>query len=179
MRTLHLVSALVPVLPVHLTGQGSEPLASGQVVRWYLAGGWQVGRLTEAATPATPLLVRPRNSGSIVTLAWDTPGLQYEARKGRKGRGALIGAGIGAGLGLFIGLASGDDQCGSGDFCILQFSAGEKAVLGAAVFAPLGALIGALAAPGTKWAPLTPDAARPGRITFILAPTRAGIRIGI
>ncbi len=178
MRTVQIALTLVPLLPLLLTGQGSGPLPPGQVVRWSGPDGWQVGRLTEMAAPDTPLLVRPRNSGSIVTVAWETPGLQYEARKGRKGRGALIGAGLGAGLGIVAGLASGDDECNTG-FCILQFSAGEKALLGAFFFAPLGALIGALAAPGTQWAPLTPDAARSRRIAFILAPTRAGIRIGI
>jgi hypothetical protein len=54
------------------------------------------------------------------------------------GVGLLAGAGIGA----LIGLASGDDTCPSGSWCILQFSAGEKAEMGAVAFGVLGGVAG-------------------------------------
>ena len=58
-----------------------------------------------------------------------------------RGRSALIGLGIGAAVGFIVGAASGD-SCKPQD--IICFSRGETGALGAVVFAPIGALVGAL-----------------------------------
>lgn len=62
----------------------------------------------------------------------------------RHGQGAAEGAGIGfligAVIGAAIGFADGDDQCE--DFCILAFSAEDKAVLGAFGIGGIGGLVG-------------------------------------
>jgi hypothetical protein len=67
------------------------------------------------------------------------------------------GAGEGLGLGLLLGAtigatvfyASGDDECSSDEFCILQFSAGEKAVIGGIAVGALGAIAGLIVGAAT------------------------------
>ena len=78
--------------------------------------------------------------GDITTLA-------VSSGRHSRGRGALIGAGVGAGAGIVIGLASGSDPKGS----FLAFSAGDKALIGAILLAPIGALIGLAVPPGERW----------------------------
>jgi hypothetical protein len=69
----------------------------------------------------------------------------------KRGRGALEGLGLGAlggaGLGVVMGLASGDDQCDEDghNWCILTFTAEEKAVLFGFMMGSLGGLIGLVA----------------------------------
>lgn len=63
------------------------------------------------------------------------------------GRGAIQGLGAGAGIGALtgglIGLASGDDDCSGEDHgCILEFSAGEKAVILGIFLGGIGGLVG-------------------------------------
>jgi hypothetical protein len=62
------------------------------------------------------------------------------------GRGALEGLGVGAGLGVLTGaaagFASGDDECSDEEFCILEFSAGEKAVIFGVLLGGIGGVLG-------------------------------------
>lgn len=70
------------------------------------------------------------------------------------GRGAGFGFLAGAGIGAVMGFADGDDNCAEGGWCILEMSAGEKAMLGGVVIGGLGAVIGGLvgvANPGERW----------------------------
>ena len=90
----------------------------------------------------TPLVI-PRENIAV---------LEASVKPSRKGSGALIGLGVGAVLGAAIGFASGDDPPG-----IVSFSAGAKAGMGAIVFGPLGAIIGAIGAPGEQWQAVPPD----------------------
>jgi hypothetical protein len=66
----------------------------------------------------------------------------------RRVRGALeglgIGFGVGAVLGAGIGFADGDDECSSEGWCILIFSAEEKAMLGGFAFGVIGGGLGLL-----------------------------------
>jgi hypothetical protein len=63
-------------------------------------------------------------------------------------RGAWEGLGFGllAGIttGAVIGLASGDDHCSANGFCLFQFSAGDKAILGGIVVGGAGLVLGGL-----------------------------------
>ena len=63
-------------------------------------------------------------------------------------RGAWEGLGLGmlAGIttGAVIGLASGDDHCSANGFCLFQFSAGDKAILGGIVLGGAGLVVGGL-----------------------------------
>jgi hypothetical protein len=85
-------------------------------------------------------------SGQILTTA-DID--QIETK--RHGQGALEGlawgAVSGALLGGIYGYAQGDDHCSNdnGEWCILEFSAGEKATFGAIAFGGLGGLVGLIA----------------------------------
>jgi len=67
----------------------------------------------------------------------------------RHGQGALEGLAWGAVSGALIGgiygYSQGDDECGEDDFCILEFSAGDKATFGAIGFGAIGGLIGLVA----------------------------------
>lgn len=65
-------------------------------------------------------------------------------KKGAVGRGILFGALSGAMLGAIIGFADGDDVCEPGSWCILQFSAEEKAAVGATTAIIPGLAVGAL-----------------------------------
>jgi hypothetical protein len=87
-----------------------------------------------------------------VTFTNDTvllgPGQVAKVTEIRRGRGAAEGAGIGfvagAAVGAALGFADGDDECdenGHG-WCILVFSAGEKAILGGFVLGTIGSLVG-------------------------------------
>jgi hypothetical protein len=66
----------------------------------------------------------------------------------RVGRGGLEGLGIGAlagaSFGAILGYAAGDDECNADDghWCILTFTAGEKAVLSGILLGGLGGLLG-------------------------------------
>jgi hypothetical protein len=77
----------------------------------------------------------------------------------RRGRGALEGAGIGfltgATIGAVIGFADGDDECddSGGQWCILVFTATEKAILGGIFIGGIGTIVGVVfgAAMGSKF----------------------------
>lgn len=66
-----------------------------------------------------------------------------------RGRGALEGGALGllsgAAVGAAIGFASGKDTCGSSGGCLFQFSASEKAALGAIGLGAIGVLAGFIA----------------------------------
>ena len=95
------------------------------------------------------------------------------------GRGALeglaLGAASGIAAGVAIGLASGDDHCNPDSFCILQFSAGDKAIIGGAVLGSIGLGLGALlgAAIGSRDVYERDSGVVPG-MSVMVAPGRAG-----
>lgn len=70
------------------------------------------------------------------------------------GRGAGSGFLIGAAVGGIIGFADGDDDCSGATFCILEMSAGEKALFAGVLIGGLGGAIGGIigmANPGERW----------------------------
>jgi hypothetical protein len=95
------------------------------------------------------------------------------------GRGAVEGLALGVlggvAIGAGIGFASGDDTCPESSFCILRFSAGDKAVLGAIGFGSiglgLGTLIGAVIGSRDVY---ELDSAFVPRVSTMIAPGRAG-----
>ncbi|MDD5718072.1 MAG: hypothetical protein PHQ53_00115 [Candidatus Krumholzibacteria bacterium] len=82
--------------------------------------------------------------------------LELCVQRGRRTRGALIGLGTGALAGVLIGLAAGDDEENDDTWSWeLTLTAGEKSALAAVILAPVGALVGALVAPGERWEPVS------------------------
>jgi hypothetical protein len=65
-------------------------------------------------------------------------------KKNSVGNGALVGAISGFVIGGLIGYAAGDDSCPSGSWCIISFTAEEKAVMLGVPLSIFGAGIGAL-----------------------------------
>jgi hypothetical protein len=96
-----------------------------------------------------------------------------------RGRGAAEGLALGglggAALGAVIGLASGDDKCAERGFCILLFSARDKAILGGIAFGGLGLALGGLlgALVGSRDV-YEIDSAYVPRLSTTIAPGRAG-----
>ena len=58
--------------------------------------------------------------------------------------GALLGGLVGGAVGAVVGYAEGDDECGSDEFCLLAFSAEDKALLTGVLLSGVGFLAGGL-----------------------------------
>ena len=91
-------------------------------------------------------------------------------RRGQKGRGMRNGALVGIGLAAAGAIWAMADDC-RGFGC---FSPGATFVLGAVIYAPIGALVGAGIAPDEEWQTSTPD-----RFRVTVAPARGGVRAGL
>ena len=88
-------------------------------------------------------------------------GLELNVQQGRRNRGALIGGGAVLATGLLISLAFDDDL--SDDTDEWQFFSDRTAVIILTVaLVPVGALVGALTAPGTRWQMIPSDRIRLG-----------------
>ncbi len=99
---------------------------------------------------ASLTVVRPGEDGARVVARRDVKELEQSVRPSRKGKGALIGLGIGFGVGFAAAAALGNcsEVAGVVDHCVnFAWSSLYGAVAGGA-----GAGIGALAAPGERWA---------------------------
>jgi len=102
---------------------------------------------TLVALDDSTLMMKPTSTRRMQVIPRaDLARLQVQVQGSRRGQGALIGLGVGAVLGAMIGFADGDDSGG-----MLSFTAEEKAGMLAIALAPVGAIIGAVAAPGAQW----------------------------
>ncbi|MFD2514646.1 hypothetical protein ACFSRY_12290 [Pontibacter locisalis] len=75
--------------------------------------------------------------------------IKYRKRKDFR-KGLLLGGLGGAATGAVAGYADGDDECGPGTWCIVFFTAEDKAVLGAVLGVIPGMAIGALVGSSKK-----------------------------
>ncbi len=132
-------------------------LASGTRVRVTVptGGGQLVGTVLALDDNNLTLQVLGKTDTKVL-LRDDITQLEVSAGRRSRGRGALIGAGIGAGAGGLMGLASGSDDANS----FFRFTAGEKALIAAIFFAPIGALIGVAVHPAERWKELPKDRIR-------------------
>jgi hypothetical protein len=103
-------------------------------------------------TDTAVILETSRGRPPLVIPRRDITELELSVRRSQRGKGALIGLGVGALVGAILGAAVGQDD----DF----FTSGEVAGIFAAILAPVGALVGAAAAPGERWRSVPPDRAR-------------------
>lgn len=179
MRTtmLCLAIAALAAIPARLPAQSPDRLPAGTVVRWQDGTATRFGHLMATSPADGPLTVRARGERVDRQLGLDTPGLEFQVRKGRKGRSALIGLGVGAVVGVLAGFAAGDDKCGEGLFgCLFTFTAEQKAGMLGAGLGGIGALVGAISAPGARWE--APGGGSPRRIALHLGRDRIGLRVG-
>lgn len=176
------MSRLVIVLALAFAAAplGAQRLSEGTLIRWTQGRLPIEGRILERLpnggyrvqpTGGAGLADVPRRQWTPREIAADQPGLAYRVRPSRKGRGALIGLGAGAATGALIGLVSGDDPPGW-----FAFTAEEKALGLGVIFAPVGALVGALVAPGTQWAPVSAASAGSMPVRLVIAGDRIGVQ---
>lgn len=140
----------------------AEALVSGSRVRITTAEDRVVGRRV-ALRGETIVLERARGETLHVRRA-DVLGLEVSQRPSRRGRGASLGALAGMGAAVAIGLAGGQDCASSpgpatwanftetldSNLCLNRTEAG---FLSGILTVPVGALLGAVIAPGEKWRP--------------------------
>ncbi len=87
-------------------------------------------------------------------------GLDLKLQQGRRNRGALIGGGAVLATGLLVSLAFDDDVSGQDGWVFIPDRV--AVILLTAAMVPVGAVVGALVAPGTKWQPIPSDRIRLG-----------------
>jgi hypothetical protein len=162
-----------------LAAQDIETLCPSGVIRWSAAGRMIEGRLYPGTMAGDSLRVTSdKRSVRLETISRTVPGLACRVQESARGRGAGYGLLIGLASGVGLGLASGDDTCSPGGWCILQFSAGTKALMAAAVLAPAGALVGGLSAHGAEWQPITaPPPKTSPPLSLLFDGQRLGVRV--
>jgi hypothetical protein len=155
------LAILVPalVLPVHrVAAQGRASVKPGWPVRLGLScesGPCQTAQGTLLWSTPDTLTIKTRGDAVLALsrndIAW------VEVRNGRSGarKGAIIGGGVGLGTGVLFGAGlcatfGGGEEGG----CFATFLG--VAIFNGAVFAGLGALIGAVASPA-KWTTVPPS----------------------
>ncbi|MHB8079143.1 MAG: hypothetical protein ACYDIE_07805 [Candidatus Krumholzibacteriia bacterium] len=107
--------------------------------------------LTLETSGDRPPVVLPRQNVS---------GLDLNVRQGRRNRGAVIGSGAVLVGGFLISLACSDDTSDRDGWVILTDRTAVRILT--VMLVPVGALVGALVAPGAKWQPVPSDRIRLG-----------------
>lgn len=161
---LALVLGLVTIPAGRSAAAGEATVADlGPRVRVTTAGGRFVGRIV--AREGETIVLRREKGGLTETLRGaDVLGLEVSQRRSRRAKGAAIGALAGLGAAVALGVAGGED-CGAPPDTVgwgnlaetldfnLCFGHTETAFLSGILTVPLGALLGALIAPGETWRP--------------------------
>jgi hypothetical protein len=142
-----------------------EPLTPGARIR--VTAPTQASRqIVGILTSVDPSVLTVQTSKEFITVRREAiRTLELSERRGRKGKGALIGAGVGL---LAAALVAATTK--QGDF----LTPGESFLAGVILFIPTGTGLGALLAPGERWVPvpaaaLRPTDARYGRAGFQVA----------
>jgi hypothetical protein len=171
MRVTPAVAVLTAMIISFATSLGAQ-VRTGQQVRWVAAEGVQRALFREFA-PAGRVIVDTPDSAVVLDPA--ASAIEYRNGNRTKWGSAAIGMLVGGTIGAVAGLAEGDDECRPGSWCIMMFSAGEKATMGFIGGGLLGALVGAVAIPAGRWIPLRTDASH--RIALLATPGRIGARV--
>ncbi len=118
------------------------------------------GRLVDVTATEILLETSPERPPVVLSLR-DVTGLELRTRQGHRNRGARIGSGAVLAAGALFALASNDDREDDSERWQL-FTDREGAIILTVVLVPVGALVGALIAPGTQWQTIPSDRIRLG-----------------
>lgn len=118
------------------------------------------GRLVDVTATDILLETSPERPPVALPLR-NVSGLELRVQQGRRNRGALIGSGAVLAAGALIALASDDDREDDSERWQLLTDR-EGAIILTVVLIPVGALVGALVAPGTQWQTIPSDRIRLG-----------------
>jgi len=132
-----------------------EPGFNGLTVSKSIAG-----RLLDVTATDITLETSPDRPPMVLPLQ-NISGLELKVQQGHRNRGALIGGGAVLATGLLASLALDDDLRDDTDEWQF-FSDRTAAIILTVALVPVGALVGALVAPGTKWQPIPSDRIRLG-----------------
>ncbi len=158
----------------------ADELATGTRVRVMapMMGGTIVGSLV--ASDAEALTLQTAKGDLRRVPRADLRHLDVSRKPSRRGRGALIGLAAGA-VGGYIWAASTNPDGGCEPepyaFCIFGgplFTDEQSGAMGAVALGGIGAIVGALVAPGEKWERV-PDSA----VRVSLAPVRGGAAVRV
>ncbi len=166
-----LVACLMPGMT--LAAEDIVSPAVGDRVRVRTASGKRhVGELV--AREDTTLALKLPSGRNLVLAQSDIARVDVSTRRGRKGKGARVGAGVAAGIAAVLWLSTSGTGCYRGEMpgpCPLV----ESSVVSPLLLIASGAVIGALVAPGERWQPVPMERARVG-----FAPSRGrGVRFSI
>jgi hypothetical protein len=130
--------------------EDAKAVAPGSRVRVTTSDHRFVGRL--AALRGETIILEREKGETLEIHRAEVLGLEVSQRRGRKLKGAAIGLLVGLGAAAAIGVAGSDDCSGrsSGSLC---FGPAEVTAISGILTVPVGALLGALIAPGEKWRP--------------------------
>jgi hypothetical protein len=153
MRTKKLAGLLVVacLMPVSLAAEDAASPAVGDRVRVRTGSGQRhAGELL--AWDDTNVELKLGSGKSLVLPRRDVAQVDVSTRRGRKGKGALIGAGVAAGIVAVLGLAASGTGCYRNEHpanvpCPLV----EGSTVTSWHLVAAGVVIGALVAPGERW----------------------------
>jgi hypothetical protein len=140
-----------PLLAETLSADDPATLVLGSRLR-VLADQEFTGRLIAQDEKSLTLEIKRRRARAVIPRSAIIR-VERSLHTSKKGTGAATGALVGGLSAVVLGLMVGPDCSGHvGLFC---YSAGEVAVITGMALVPLGAVIGAMAAPGERWEPIS------------------------
>lgn len=153
------LAALLAGVAADASADTTPPLVPGDRIKVETTPthGDRVG--TFVALDDSTLSFRPAPGEAAIEIhRSDIAALSVATGQRSRWRKALVGFGIGAVSGFLLGYAQGDDEHGAWDF--VWFTAEEKGLILAAVFAPVGGIVGLALRPGDRWSEVPLDALR-------------------
>lgn len=118
-----------------------------------------IGKLLDLTATDITLETSPERPPVVLPLQ-NVSGLELNSQQGRRNQGALIGGGAVLATGILIALAFDDGNSDATEGNIFSDRVAVRILTVALV--PVGALVGALIAPGMKWQPIPSDRIRLG-----------------
>jgi len=141
-----------PLLAENLRADDATTPALGSRLR-ILADQEFVGRLIAQDEKSLTLEIKRRRARAVIPRSAIIR-VERSLHTSRKGTGAATGALVGGLSAVVLGLIAGSD-CSGHHAGLLCYSSSGVAVITGMALVPLGAVIGAIAAPGERWEPIS------------------------